>query len=351
MYAPGIERERCGTFAGKDVWIFTLQAGATRLRLLSYGATVLELHVPDRRGEPADVVLGLVSVDRYFEEHPFLGCVVGRVANRIAGGAFDLGGMGHRLVQNDGPDHLHGGRRGFDKVVWAAEPTGAAEGPAVTLRYSSPDGDEGYPGKLEAEVTYGLTASGDFHVTMEATADRTTLVNLAQHNYWNLAGSEAADILDHELTLFAGRYTPGAPVVPHGRIEPVAGTPFDFTRGKRLGEDLLAAGGQPPGFDHNFVVDGEPGTLRPVARLVHPPSGRVLWLESDQPGVQLYTGNFLEALPGKGRAYGRYAGVCLETQAFPNAINVPAWADQVVLQAGARYRHRMVCRFSTTRES
>lgn len=356
MHAVRIERERFGTLEGKDVWIFTLSSGGVLLRVSNYGASVLELHVPDRHGTLADVVLGLPGIDRYFGEHPFVGCVVGRVANRIADGAFTLEGTPYRLARNDGSHHLHGGRRGFDKVVWAAEPIDAPEGPAVRFRYASPDGDEGYPGNLEALVTYRLTRSGELQVDMEATTDRTTLVNLAQHNYWNLAGPDASDIRDHELTLFASHYTPGAPVVPTGRIEAVAETPFDFTWGKRLGDDLLSVGGQPPGFDHNFVVDGrsceprsqgEPGTLRPVARLVHPSSGRVLWLESDQPGVQLYTGNFLYGLPGKGQRYGRYAGVCLETQAFPNAINVPDWREQVILRPGQRYRHRMVCRFST----
>src|SRR5690606_38520606 len=325
----------------------TLSSGAGRLRLTNYGATVLELSVPDRHGTLADVVLGLPSVDHYFAEHPFVGCVVGRMANRVAEGAFSLEDTSYRLARNDGDHHLHGGWRGFHKRVWGAEPIEAPEEPAVRFRYVSPDGEEGYPGNLDVLVTYRLTRSGDLHVEMEATTDRTTLVNLAQHNYWNLGGPESADIRDHELTLFASRYTPGAPVVPTGRVEAVAETPFDFTRGKRLGDDLLTVGAQPPGFDHNFVVDGVPGTLRPVARLVHPQSGRVLWLESDQPGVQLYTGNFLNGLPGKGRIYERYAGVCLETQAFPNAINVPGWREQVILRPGQRYRHRMACRFST----
>jgi aldose 1-epimerase len=200
---------------------------------------------------------------------------------------------------------------------------------------------------VTATTVYTLTNQDELRVEMRATTDRTTLVNMAHHSYWNLAGHDSGTILDHELTLYADRYTPGTPMVPDGRVLAVAATPFDFTTARRIGRDLSAAGGSPPGYDHNFVVNGEPNRLRPVARLRDPKSGRVMDVTADQPGVQFYTGNFLDGShQGKGAAYVQYAGLCLETQAFPNAINVPAWQDQVILEPGQSYRHVMVHAFS-----
>ena len=201
---------------------------------------------------------------------------------------------------------------------------------------------------VTATTVYTLTHDNELRVEMQATTDRTTLVNMAHHSYWNLGGHDAGTIADHELTLYADRYTPGSPMVPDGRVSPVAGTPFDFTTAKPIGRDLKRAGGSPIGYDHNFVVNGEPNRLRPVARLKDPRSGRVMTLSANQPGVQFYTGNFLDGrTKGKGTAYGQYAALCLETQKFPNAINVPAWRDQVILNAGQTYRHVMVHQFTT----
>jgi aldose 1-epimerase len=317
-------------------------------RVTNYGATLTELHVPDRAGRLADVVLGFESLDGYLKSQPYFGAIVGRVANRIANAGFTLEGNRYAVTPNERSNHLHGGRRGFDKVVWNGVVTSTAEGPAVELSYVSRDGEEGYPGTVRATVVYTLTDRNELRIDMRATTDKTTIVNLAHHSYWNLGGHGSGTILDHELTLHAGQYTPGSPMIPDGRIQRVEGTPFDFTRAKSVGRDLTRAGGSLMGYDHNFVVDGNPAQLRPVARLEDRKSGRVMTLSADQPGVQLYTGNFLDgSIRGKNAAYGQHAGLCLETQKFPNAINVPGWQDQVIVKPGQTYRHVMVHAFST----
>ena len=258
-------------------------------KITDYGAIVTELHVPDRAGVRADVVLGFETLDGYAKGTAYFGAIVGRVANRIANAAFTLDGTRYALAANDAPHHLHGGRRGWDKVVWAATPRDTADGPALELSYVSRDGEEGYPGTVTARTVYTLTNQNELRVEMEAATDTTTLVNMAHHSYWNLAGHDAGTILDHELALHADRYTPGSPMVPDGRIQPVRSTPFDFTSAKPIGRDLAHTGGTPIGYDHNFVVSGEPNQLRPVARLKDPRSGRVMTLFADQPGVQFYT--------------------------------------------------------------
>jgi aldose 1-epimerase len=316
-------------------------------KVTNYGAIVTELHVPDKAGNVADVVLGFESFDGYSSGHPYFGAIVGRVANRIKDAEFTLEGRRYTLVANDKPHHLHGGKRGWDKVVWSATPVDTEEGPALELTYVSKDGEEGYPGTVTAKTVYTLTNDNELKVEMQATTDTTTLVNMAHHSYWNLGGYNSGTILDHELTLYADQYTPGAPMVPYGDIKPVKGTPFDFTSAKPIGKELTHAGGTPIGYDHNFVVNGEPNQLRPVARVKDPKSGRVMTVSADQPGVQFYTGNFLDgSTKGKGTAYVQYAGLCLETQKFPNAINVPAWQDQVIVRPGQTYRHVMVHTFS-----
>jgi aldose 1-epimerase len=319
-------------------------------RITNYGAIVTELHVPDASGARADVVLGFENLDGYLKGHPYFGAIVGRVANRIGNAAFSLEGTRYTLAANDKPHHLHGGMKGWDKVVWTATPVDTAAGPALELTYVSKDGEEGYPGTVTAKTVYTLTNDNELKVEMQATTDKTTLVNMAHHTYWNLGGHNSGTILDHELTLYADRYTPGTPMVPGGEIKRVTGTPFDFTRAKAIGKDLKQAGGQPIGYDHNFVINGEPNQLRPVARLKDPRSGRVMTVSADQPGVQFYTGNFLDgSTRGKGTSYEQYAGLCLESQKFPNAINVPGWQDQVILKPGQTYRHVLVHKFSAER--
>jgi len=293
----------------------------------------------------ADVVLGFDTLDEYVANRVFMGATVGRVANRIAGAAFTLDGRAYPLAASDPPHHLHGGARGWDKRLWDADAAETPRGPSVTLRRVSPDGEEGYPGTVTATVVYTWTHDGALEVAMRATTDRPTPLAMAHHSYWNLAG--AGTILDHTLQLHAARYTPGDPVVPDGRVLPVAGTALDFTAGKPIGRDLARGGARPIGYDHSFVVEGEPTALREAAQLADPASGRVMTLVANQPGVQLYSGNFLDgSTAGKGFRHVQHAALCLETQAFPNAVNVPAWRDQAVLRPGEEYRHVMLHRFA-----
>lgn len=329
-----------------DLYTLKNQNGLS-VQITDYGATVTAVWVPDREGELDDIVLGFATLEGYLANTAFLGATVGRFANRIRDAQFELDGRRYTLAANDPPHHLHGGERGFDKVLWRAEPFESQEGSGLRLSYTSKAGEEGYPGTVQAVTRYVLTHANELKVDMEATTDQPTLVNLAHHTYWNLAGKAAPPILDHELTLYASNFTPGDPVVPTGVVQPVHGTPFDFTTGKPIGRDLKAVGGKPIGYDHNFVVDGEPSALRPVARVRHPASGRVLTLQANQPGLQFYSGNFLDgSLQGKAGPYLQYTGFCLETQKFPNSINVPAWRDEVILRPGMTYRHSMVHHFS-----
>lgn len=322
------------------------------LKASDYGTIITELHVPDRSGRLADIVLGYEDVAEYAKATPYFGATVGRVANRIEHAALELNGQRYPLFANNGPHHLHGGQRGWDKVTWRAERRESASGPELHFSYTSPDGEEGYPGTVQARTTYALTHDDELIVTMEATTDAPTVVNMAHHTYWNLAGHGSGSIEAHELLLHADTYTPSEPVpgadpVPRGAVESVAGTPFDFTRERAIGRDLRSVGGVPAGYDHNWVVRGAPDELRPAARVKDPSSGRVLELLANQPGVQFYSGKFLDgSLRGKGGVtYEQYAGLCLESQKFPNAVNVPAWKDQVLLLPGHTYHHVMVHRF------
>jgi aldose 1-epimerase len=337
-----------GTAGGVAATLYTLtNARGSQLKVTDFGATVTELHVPDREGKFADVVLGFDDVSGYAANCPYFGATIGRVANRIRDARFELGEKDYALEANNGVHHLHGGQTGWDKVFWQLEPS-ESNSDSLTLSYHSPDGDGGYPGAVNAKVCYRLTDDDCFAVTMTAETSALTLVNMAHHTYWNLAGQGNASILEHELRLNADEYTPGDPVVPDGTTATVRGTPFDFSQSKRIGADIERVGPEPLGYDHNFVVRGAPNEFRPVAELYEPTSGRCLELWANQPGVQLYSGNFLDGSRGKkGSVYPLRAGVCLETQGFPNAVNVPAWRSQVVLAPGTRYEHRMEHRFST----
>jgi aldose 1-epimerase len=335
------------------VQLYTLtNKNGLELKVSSYGTIITQLRVPDRNGKLADIVLGYDSLDEYVRATPYFGATIGRIANRIKNAEFKLEGKTYKLYANNGPHSLHGGKQGWDKVIWDAEPKETSDGPEIHFSYTSPDGEEGFPGTVKASVVYALNDKNELVVTMQATTDKTTIVNMAHHTYWNLAGQGSGTIKDHELTLFADQYTPSAAVaggdpVPDGAVKPVKGTPYDFTIAKPIGKDLEAVGGQPIGFDHNWVVNGEPNKLRPTARVKDPKSGRVMTLEADQPGVQFYSGKFLDGSnKGKGSTYQQYDGFCLETQKYPNAINVPAWKDQVILKPGQTYKHVMVHRFS-----
>jgi len=347
--APAVTAAPFGKVDDTPVQLYTLtNKNGLVAKITNFGATVVELHVPDKTGTLADIVLGFDNVEAYAAGGPYFGAIVGRVANRIGNARFMLDGKAYPLVANDKPHHLHGGRRGWDKVVWDASQADTAAGPSLELTYVSKDGEEGYPGTVSAKTIYTLTNDNELRVEMQATTDKTTLVNMAHHSYWNLGGHNSGTILDHLLTLSADSYTPGTPMVPDGRILAVKGTPFDFRSPKALGTDLKQIGNTPTGYDHNFVINGSPNQLRPVARVKDPKSGRVMTLAADQPGVQFYTGNFLNgSAKGKGTSYPQYSGFCLETQKFPNSINIPAWRDQVILQPGQAYRHVMIHKFTT----
>jgi aldose 1-epimerase len=300
--------------------------------ITNYGATLVALHVPDRYGRRADVVLGFDRVTDYIAPHPAIGAVVGRVANRIAGAQFTLDDTTYALAANDGAHHLHGGWCGLGRVVWDAACVRTADGPAVELRHRSADGAGGYPGNLDVVVLYTLTDANELRIAMTARTDRPTPVNLAHHAYWNLAGHEAGTILDHELQIAADAYTPvDAERIPTGAIETVAGTAFDFRVPRPIAR----------GYDHNFVLPG--GGHRFVARAKDPASGRAMEVWTDQPGLQLYTGDALDgSLVGKaGVAYGRHQGFCLETQGFPDAVHHPDWPS-VVVRPGHTYHHQTV---------
>jgi aldose 1-epimerase len=346
--AAGVERSPFGEAGGKPVELYTLtNASGMKAKVMTYGATLTELWVPDRNGRLGDVVLGFDSLPGYLGKEPYFGATVGRVGNRIARGRFTLDGKSYRLATNDGPNHLHGGLRGFDKVVWAARIESSADGPAVAFSYSSPDGEEGYPGNCRVTVVYTLADSGALRLAYTVTTDRNTPVNVTNHSYFNLGGAENGGILDEVLTLHADRYTPvDATLIPTGEIAPVAGTPMDFRTAATIGSRIKEVGGNPVGYDHNFVVNGGGGKLAPVATVYDPRSGREMDVLSTEPGVQFYTGNFLDGtITGKGGVvYRQYAALALETQHFPDSVNQPHFPSYV-LKAGDTYRSTTLYRF------
>jgi aldose 1-epimerase len=346
-----ISKATYGQVDGKDVELYTLtNSKGLVLKVTSFGATITEFHVPDRDGKMADIVNGFDKVDDYAgDKNPYFGATVGRVANRIKGAKFKLDGKTYKLAMNnpDTKSHLHGGTKGWNKVIWTAETKEGEEGPSIKLSYVSPDGEEGYPGTVNAMVTYTLTNANELRVEMEAVTDKPTIINMAHHTYWNLGGTGSGSIEDHELTLHADKITPGLPPTS-SKTKAVKGTPFDFNSPKPIGQDLKSAGGDPVGYDHNWVVTGDPHSMRPVARVKDPKSGRVMELEADQPGVQFYTGNFMDgSTSGKGATHTQYSAFCLESQKFPNSINIPAWKKEVILKPGETYKSTMVHKFST----
>jgi aldose 1-epimerase len=346
-----VVKEVYGDLNGQAVERYTLSnKNGLKLSVITYGAIITEFHVPDRTGTLGDIVLGFDKLDGYVKGSPYFGATVGRVANRIENAKFQLEGKKYKLAANAGAHHLHGGTKGWDKVVWNAEPQESADGAALKLTYVSPDGEEGYPGTVTATTVYTLTDDNALKVAMSATTDKTTIVSMAHHTYWNLGGHASGTIQNEVLQLFASQYTPaGKSGTPDGRITKVAGTPFDFSQPKVIGKDLVAAGGTPIGFDHNWVVDGDAHQMRPMAKLSDPASGRTMTIEADQPGIQFYTGNYLDGTTvGKGgTTYPQYAALCLESQKFPNSINVREWQKEVILTPGQTYEHHMIHRFAT----
>jgi aldose 1-epimerase len=347
-----ITRESWGTLPdGTPVDIYTLRnASGGRARISNYGGIVTSLWVPDRDGQSGDVVLGHHDLAGYLRESPYFGCLIGRYGNRIARGRFTLDGRTYTLATNNGPNHLHGGIRGFDKRVWTAEATERDGSPILKLTYVSSDGEEGYPGTLTAEAVYSLTPDNALRLEYTAAADRPTIVNLTQHSYFNLRGH--GDILGHVVQMPADRFTPvDATLIPTGELRPVEGTPFDFRNATAIGarihqdNEQLRFGG---GYDHNWVFPKAAGQLTLMARVTEPESGRVLEVLSSEPGLQFYSGNFLDgSITGKeGRLYEHRHGFCMEPQHFPDSPNQPGFPS-VVLRPGETYRNTIVYRFTT----
>ena len=331
---------------GAEVTLFTLSnANGVRASLMNYGATLIALEAPDRNGKLTDVTLGFDTLEGYVKSNsPYFGCIVGRCANRIGGGRFHLDGKEYRLATNAGNSHLHGGVKGFDKAFWRA----VGKSPSVKFTYLSPDGEEGYPGNLAVSVIYTLTESNELQIEYTATTDMPTPVNLTNHTYFNLAGS--GNILSHELMIASTQYLPANDaLVPTGEIHPVKGTPMDFTASAPIGRRIHQVKGDPIGYDHTCVLHNGGAKAELAARVFEPQSGRVLEVHTTEPGVQLYTGNFLDGtISGKGgRAYHQHTGFCLETQHFPDSVNQPTFPS-VILRPGQTYRQKTSYRLFVT---
>jgi aldose 1-epimerase len=325
-------------------------ANGYEMTVLTYGGTIMSLRTPDRTGAFDDIVLGFDDLASYIKDSPYFGCLIGRYGNRIARGRFTLDGAAYTLATNNAPNHLHGGNKGWDKVVWGFELVQNAAGVGVILTHTSQDGDEGYPGTVKARVTYTLTDDNRLIVDYQATTDKATVINLTQHSYFNLAGAKANDILGHELMLNAAQYTPvDATLIPTGQIAPVEGTPLDFRTLTPIGARINASHEQiarGKGYDHNFVLSRTAPGLAEAARVVEPLTGRTMAIATTEPGIQFYSGNFLDGtLKGKGgRVYPHRSGFCLETQHYPDSPNHPNFPT-TTLRPGETYSSQTVFSF------
>ena len=338
---------------GQSIDLYTLiNRQGIKVTITNYGGRVVSLFAPDRAGRVADVVLGFDDLSGYLAQNPYFGALVGRYANRIANGEFKLEGTEYHVPQNDGPNALHGGIRGFDKRVWTARDV-SKENPSLELTYLSKDGEEGYPGNLSVKVIYSLTDNNELQIDYTATTDKDTVLNLTNHSYFNLAGQGNGNILNHQLTINADRFTPiNSTLIPTGELRPVDGTPFDFRQPAAIGARINDDNEQMKfgrGYDHNFVVNHKGTGLVLAARVRDPESGRVMEVLTTQPGVQLYTGNFLDGtIHGKGgKVYGYRSALCLETQHFPNSPNQPNFPF-AELKPGKTFQETTVYRFPAT---
>jgi aldose 1-epimerase len=341
-----ITRAPFGQVGRKNVELFTLTGDTLTVKIMNYGGIIQQIIAPDRRGQRVNVNLGFDNLDQYIKESPFFGAIAGRVANRIAGGKFEIDGKTYATPLNSPPNKpvctLHGGIVGFDKKVWDAR----IEGDALVLSLVSPDGEEGFPGAMRVQVTYSL-AGDTLRVDYHADADAPTPINLTNHAYFNLAGAGRGDILNHVAMIAADRFTPtDGHLLPTGEIQPVKGTPYDFTQPATIGSRIRQTGG---GYDLNYCLRSNSGGLQLAARVVEPNSGRVLEVSTTQPGIQLYTGNFLEengTLTGLGGPYVTHGGLCLETQHYPDSVHWPHFPN-TILRPGETYRHTTTFRFTT----
>jgi aldose 1-epimerase len=350
----GIQSRSFGTLPdGRDVTIYKVTSPTGMvMEVTNYGGIITRLTAPDRDGKFEDIVLGYDNLEGYLTETPYFGAIIGRYGNRIGKGQFTLDGETYTLAQNNGENHLHGGIQGFDKVLWNAEPFSMGNEYGIVFTYESPDGEEGYPGTLKARVTYMLTADNRVIFSYQATTDKATPVNLTQHSYFNLAGPSSDSILDHELMLAADHFTPiDSGLIPTGEIRPVEGTPFDFTTVTPIGERINADDEQIVfglGYDHNWVLSDMTSAMRLAARVHEPTSGRVMEVLTEEPGIQFYSGNFLDGkITGKGgNVYEYRSGFCLETQHFPDSPNQSAFPS-TILRPGETYQTRTIYAFTT----
>ena len=340
-----ISKEPFGTIDDSAVDLYTLtNPNGLVAKITNYGGTVTSLKVPDKTGKLADVVLGYETLDEYLQSTPYFGSIIGRFANRISGGKFTLDGVEYSLAKNVGQNALHGGNKGFDKVVWAAEKIENENRACLKLTYTSKDMEEGYPGNLACTVIYSLTNDDELKIEYEAVTDKPTVVNLTSHSYFNLAGHDSGDILAHELTINADQFTPtDNTLIATGKIEPVKGTPLDFNRPAVIGARIGQVDG---GYDHNFVLNSSDGSPASAGRVYEPTTGRVMEVFTTEPGMQFYSGNFLDdSHKGKGTTYNKHSGFCLETQQFPNSPNRPHFPS-TVLRPGEKYTQLTIYKFS-----
>ena len=330
---------------GKNVYLYELtNANGLSMKVTNYGGIITELMVPDRDGKTADIVLGYENLDKYIEATPYFGALIGRYGNRIAKGKFSLDGVEYTLAQNNNENHLHGGAKGFDKVVWDCEITQTDDSVGLKFTYLSKDMEEGYPGNLSCIVIYTLTNNDELKIEYEGETDKATVINLTHHSYFNLGGHDSGDILEHQLMLTAGNFTPvDAGLIPTGEIKSVKDTPMDFTTPTAIGARIDKVKG---GYDHNYVLNNSSGSLALAAEVYEPKTGRVLEIFTTEPGIQFYSGNFLDGSnKGKGAVYNKHNGFCLETQHFPDSPNKPDFPS-VVLKPGEKYTHLTVHKFS-----
>jgi aldose 1-epimerase len=350
---PRVTRAEFGKLPdGRSIERFTLSnSGGLQVQAIPYGATITSIRVPDRNGKFDDVVLGYDTFEPYIRNPSYFGSIVGRYANRIANGRFTLDGKEYVLARNNAPNHLHGGVKGFDKQVWEAKVGDASRGATVTFSYRSPDGEEGYPGTVNATVSYTLTDRNELIVEYRATTDKATPYNVSQHSYFNLTGA-SRDVLDHEVTILADRFTPtDRTLIPTGELASVAGTPFDFRKPTTIGARINDSNPQlrgASGYDHNYVINRTGPSLVPAARVVEPASGRVMEVATTEPGVQFYTANTLNAVGKSGRTYSKYFAFCLETQHYPDSPNKPAFPS-TILRPGTEFSSTTVYTFSVAR--
>lgn len=352
----GITKTSFGkTGLGENIDLYTLRnTHGVEAKITNYGGIVVSLKVPDRSGKFDDVVLGFNELADYLKPGPYFGALIGRYGNRIAKGRFTLNGVEYKLAVNNGENHLHGGIKGFDKVIWAGNELKMKTGPALVLDYISNDGEEGYPGNLTVRVIYTLTNNNELKIEYSATTDKDTVINLTHHSYFNLAGEGNGDILNTRVTINANRFVPtDAGSIPLGELRKVSGTPFDFLTAHAIGERInqdeeqIKFGG---GYDHTWVINGRPGVMRLAATAYESTSGRVMQVWTTEPGMQFYTGNFLDGtLTGKaGKLYPRRSGFCFETQHYPDSPNQPSFPT-TTLKKGATYKSTTIYRFSSRR--